>query len=98
MVSTLGQKLKEIRTIKKLSIEEFAKKLGTSPRAYTSYEYDERKPSFEVCFNLRTVFDVNLNWLIADDGEMFLLPSYDKIEDELTQKVENILRKNGLIK
>jgi len=72
MIKTLGQKLKEIRTHFNMSISEFAKNLGTSARAYTSYEYDERKPSYEFYFNLRSVFSVNLNWLIANEGSMFI--------------------------
>ena len=98
MVSTVGQNLKKVRNHYNLSIEKFSEKLGLSPRAYSSYEYDERKPTYEVYFNLRTVYDVNLNWLIANDGDMLMLPDYEKIEDQLTLKVEEILRKNGLIK
>ena len=98
MAKTIGKNLKEVRNYYKLSIDEFAKKLNISSRAYSSYEYDERKPTYELYFNIRTVFDVNLNWLIANDGDMLMLPSYEQVEDKLTQKVENILRKNGLIK
>lgn len=98
MEITIGQKLKIVRNYYNLGVEEFSKQLGFSARAYTSYEYDERKPNYEFYFNIRKVFDVNLNWLIADDGDMLLLPAYEKIEDELTQKVEDILRKYGLIK
>ncbi|MBO7211133.1 MAG: helix-turn-helix transcriptional regulator [Methanobrevibacter sp.] len=95
---TLGQKLKAIRTHYKLSIAEFAEKLGVNSRSYSSYEYDERKPPFELLFNLFTVCNVNLNWLIADDGDMFVIPEFEKSEEYLTQKVEEILKKNGLIK
>ena len=95
---TIGQKLKSVRNHYRLNMTEFAEKLAINPRAYSSYEYDERKPPIELLFNLFTVYDVNLNWLIADDGDMFILPEFEKVEDKLTQKVEDILRKNGLIK
>ena len=95
---SIGQKLKAVRTHYNLNITEFSEKLGISSRSYSSYEYDERKPSVELLHNLFTVCDVNLNWLIADDGDMFILPEFEKVEDDLTQKVEDILRKNGLIK
>lgn len=97
-METLGQKIKKIRMYYKETPENFARKLGVSPRTYSSYEYDERKPPVEFYFNMHTVYDVNLNWLIANDGDMLIMPEYEKIEDSLTLRVENILRKNGLLK
>lgn len=95
---SLGQKLKDVRVHYNLNSEEFAKKLGLSTRTYNSYEYDERKPPVEFFFNMYTVYDVNLNWLIANDGDKFVIPRFEDAEVEFTQKVETILRQNGLIK
>lgn len=97
MELSLGQKIKEIRIHYKLSPADFAKKLGFSERACSSYEYDERKPPYEFYFNMHTVYNVNLNWLIANQGDKFILPKYEDIEEDLTQKVESILRKYELI-
>ena len=97
-MNTLGQKLKDVRMHYNLSADEFARKINLSTRTYNSYEYDERKPPVEFFFNLYNVYDVNLNWIIADDGDMFLMPKFEECEDEFTQKVENILRQKGLIK
>ena len=95
---SVGQKLKAVRTYYKLNIAEFAEKIGVSSRTYSSYEYDERKPPIDLLFNLFTVLNVNLNWFVADDGDMFVIPDFEKSEDELTRKVEEILKRNGLIK
>lgn len=96
-MNTLGQRLKGVRTHYNLTPDDFAAKLGCTARALTSYEYDERSPSIEFLFNMYTVYEVNLNWLITGQGDRFLMPKYEQVEDELTQRVESILRKNGLI-
>lgn len=96
-MGTLGQRIKGIRAHYNLSQEAFAAKIGCTGRALSSYEYDERSPSVEFLFNMYTVYDVNLNWLITGQGDRFLVPKFEQVEDELTQKVEDILRKKGLI-
>lgn len=70
IMNTIGQRLKQLRMYLGLNPEQIADNLAISVRSYTSYEYDERKPSVETFFNLYTVFDVNLNWLITGQGEM----------------------------
>lgn len=97
-MTSLGQKLKAVRGHYNLSSDEFATKLHLSQRTYNSYEYDERKPPIEFFFNMHFVYNVNLNWLIADDGDMLVIPKFEDVEDEFTQKVELILKQNGLIK
>ena len=97
-MKTLGQKLKEIRTELRLSVEELSQKLDITTRAYSSYERDERKPPIELLHNLYYVCNVNLNWLIANEGDKFVMPKYNDVKDVLTQKVEDVLRQYKLIK
>ena len=99
----LGKKLKNIREAIGLTVEEFSTKLDIKKRAYMSYEYDERKPTFEFFEIICKNFNVNLNWLIADKGEMFIqkesiAPTDSKIsDDELETKINAILKKHGVI-
>lgn len=90
-------KLKKIRKYLKFSQYEFAENLELSYHTYTSYERGDRKLSFEVLEKLAKKYNINLNWLIADIGEMLNPPTFEQVEDVLTQKVEAILKNKGLI-
>ena len=46
--------------------------ISVSYRAYSSYERGDRKPSFELLEKLVEKFNVNLNWLIAGNGNTFI--------------------------
>ena len=92
------QKLQQIRKELKLSQEEISSQIGISYRAYTSYERGDRKPSIEFLEKLVEKFNVNLNWLIADVGEMFNTPKYEDVKDEFEKRVEEILKKKGVLK
>ena len=88
-ISMYGKKLQEIRKKLNLSQEEFATQTNITYRAYTSYERGDRKPSFEFLENLVLKYNVNLNWLIAGQGNM-LLSDNDKISsNELIQQLQD---------
>lgn len=106
-----SSKLKEIRKSLNLSQEDMANQTGTTYRAYTSYERGDRKPSFEFLEKLALKFDVNLNWLIASKGELFISDTkemksdninykniYNNIKDDILSDVKNMLIKDGLLK
>lgn len=65
-------KLNTLRKELRLSQSEFAEKLGVSYRAYTSYERGDRGMPIEFLSSLVNLYSVNLNWLIANNGEMFI--------------------------
>lgn len=91
------QKIKIIRQELGLSVAKLSKKIGIPERTIVSYERNERMPSIEFLAQLCKTFDVNANWFIFDKGEMFNAPQFEQVEDALTLKVEEILRKNKLI-
>lgn len=97
-----SEKLKEIRKTLKLSQEEMAIQTGTSYRAYSSYERGDRKPSFEFLEQLVLQFDVNLNSLIANKGDLFILSESRsqtfKIKNEILDEVRKMLIDEGLLK
>ena len=94
----IGNKIRKIKKELKLNSEEFAVNTGVSYRALTSYERNERKPSFEFMEALSKQYNVNLNWLISDIGQMFNAPKFEEVEDTMEMKVIEILKKQGLVK
>lgn len=91
------QKLQQIRKELKLSQEEISSQIGISYRAYTSYERGDRKPSLEFLEKIATKYFVNLNWLIANQGEMFIQNKPSATDSELEQKVVEVMKKYGVI-
>jgi len=93
-----GEKLHKIRTTLKLSQEQIASQVGISYRAYTSYERGDRKPSLEFLKQIADIFNVNLNWLIADKENMFIQENKLSLKEEILLDVKSMLRQEGLIK
>lgn len=92
-----SKNLKTIRQKLDLSIAKMAKKLDMPQSTLTSYERNDRTPSVEFISRLYKILNVNTNWFVSGEGEIFNSPKKEFKEDEFTVKVENILRKNGLI-
>ena len=93
----ISENLLKLRKNLSLSQEEFALKLSITPRAYVNYERGERKPPYELLIKLSDDFNVNLNWLINDKDEMFLHQQPSLNNDELEQKVVDVMKKYGVI-
>ena len=91
--------IKEIRAKLNLSVAKMAEKINIPARTITGYERGERMPSIEFVAQCCTILNVNANWFLTGEGEMF---NPAKIEgeisyDTLTQKMEDLLRKHKLI-
>ena len=96
-MDTIGQKIKFIRHEKRLTQEGLGKELGLTKQAISNYENELSKPSFDFLIKLHDVCNVNLNWFIAGVGQPFNAPQLEDVQDELTLKVEELLRKHKLI-
>lgn len=96
---TYGHRLKEIRKQLNMSQEEMALKLGLAPRTYAAYERNENKPTLSMLDMLNLNFDVNLNWLVSNKGEMFNSTPENissDFKDEIIKTVENYLKTRGI--
>lgn len=93
-----GNRLREIRKSLRYTQEEMASHLEIPYRTYTSYERGENKPSYSMLDNMCKKENVNLNWFITGQGNMFNAPQFEQVQDELALKVRSILREEGLIK
>lgn len=93
-----GQKLKSIRKHISATQDEMANILDIPVRTYSSYEREENNPPYNMLVTLCKKHNINLNWFIADIGEMFNAPQFDAVKSELRQEVLQILKDEGIIK
>lgn len=66
-----SENLKKIRLELKISAQKFADSLNVSRGSIVQYETGKRKPSYEFMESLHKVYNVNLNWFVSGQGEMF---------------------------
>ena len=82
--------LKKIRFELGLSSQKLAERLDVSQGSITQYEGGTRKPNFEFMEKLNTILNINLNWFITSDGEMFNTPQGESIETDFAQRLSRI--------
>lgn len=92
-----GKKLKEIREYLSVTQEKMAEFMLLSKRTYISYERDENNPPYSMLVHLCQNYKINLNWFIADVGKMFNEQQPSVSNDELEQKVVEVMKKYGVI-
>lgn len=92
-----GEKLQQARKKLNLTQSEIAAQIGISYRAYSSYERGDRNPPLECLEKLAIMHNINLNWIIANIGGMFNNQQQSVSDDELEQKVVEVMKKYGII-
>lgn len=78
-------RLKDIREFYNLSQQEMADSLNLSKNGYWYYETGKRIPRAEELSFLKDIYNININWLLTGEGEMFLKDnknSLDRQNDE----------------
>ena len=93
----VGNRLKKIRKAKGLTQQALGEFINVSKQAVANVESGHSNPSLEFISKLIENLNINSNWLITGKGEMFNPPKFEDVEDSLTSKVEEILKKKGLI-
>ena len=68
---SINNRLREVMEYKGLSIKAFAELLDVPYRTLQNYLLNERDPSAEVLIKISDVLNVDLNWLMRGEGEMF---------------------------
>ncbi|MFA5646507.1 MAG: helix-turn-helix transcriptional regulator [Candidatus Ratteibacteria bacterium] len=87
-----GDRLKEIRRKLKLSQIAFSDSIGVTQPAISLMEKNASAPSAEVLNNIRKTYNIDLNWLLSGQGEMFLT----KIEEKSTIETRLIQSRDEL--
>jgi transcriptional regulator with XRE-family HTH domain len=67
---SFGKKIQELRKETNWSQEEVAKKIGTSGAIIGRYERNEITPSIEVAKKIAKIFNVSVDFLLDDTGEL----------------------------
>lgn len=91
-----AEKIKQIMHEKKLTQAQLANIVSTSRTNVANAAGGFSKPNWDFLSKLHTELNVNLNWLIADRGSMFIAPPNEALKDELRQEFEELLKKCGL--
>lgn len=81
----LGQRLKELRNLKRLTQDEIAKKLHLTRSTYAQYEVDRRVPEYATLEKLADFFDVSIDYLVGRDNR----DSADKLNEYLEMELTN---------
>lgn len=68
---TQGKRVKEIRKELKLTLEKFGEKLGVKKNAISAIENDRNSLTDQMAKSICRVYNVNYDWLIYGEGEMF---------------------------
>lgn len=59
----LAERLKQVRTNKKMTQKEFAQKMGFTPVTLSAYENNSKKPSLDLMLEVAKKCDISLDWL-----------------------------------
>jgi len=95
-----AEKIKQIRSKLNLSVAKMSEKIDIPQRTITGYERGERNPSIEFLAQSCKILNVNINWFLTGEGEMFKkdVPQFEQVKDELLVEVRQMLKDEGLIK
>ena len=94
------ENLKKLRKELNLSAQKLADKIGSTQVSISNYETGKRKPSYEFMESLHNVYNVNLNWFVSGQGEMFnkqQKASAGMTPEEVKSIVASYLKDNGII-
>jgi transcriptional regulator with XRE-family HTH domain len=67
----IGARIKKVREAMKLTQKEFAKLFGLKQNAISQWEIGNSRVSDEILCDLSQDYNININWLLTGEGEMF---------------------------
>ncbi len=85
---SISNRLREVMEYEGLNIKAFAELLDVPYRTLQNYLLNERDPSAEVLIKISGVLNVDLNWLMRGEGEMF---RGSMNESELNEKEKQLI-------
>ena len=91
----IAQNLTTVRKQINSNAAAFSKEVGIPYTTFIKYERGERKPSFELLEYLASVYNVNLNYILSGQGQMFIKPDENTGERQNDTTVYERLRKFG---
>lgn len=96
----MGDKLKSLRTEKKLTQKQVADRIGLAISAVSSYESGTRYPSYDVLVKLARIFHVSTDYLLGmTDKRNVDVTGLNDNEIELVSQLVDMLRnKNNYVR
>ena len=91
-----SEKLKALRTVKKMSQKDLADKVGVAKSVVSFYESGDRFPSYDVLIKISRIFNVTTDYLLDIERERMLNVS-ELSEDDIavvTTVIEALKKKN----
>ena len=68
---TQGERVKQLRTALDLTLEKFGERVGVGKAAISKLEKNENRLSDQMIKSICREFNVNYDWLVYGEGEMF---------------------------
>ena len=98
IMENIGQRFKNVRKVLNMSQEEFANSLGITKQAISNFEHSKSLPSPAIMNKLLLNFDVNLNYLVSEVGDMFNNSDkiYKSLKLQLMSEMEAMLDSRGI--
>lgn len=91
----MGDKLRSLRIEKKLTQKQVAERIGLAISAVSSYESNNRYPSYEVLLKLARIFHVSTDYLLGmTDKRNIDVTGLDEEEIELLSQIADKFRQN----
>lgn len=85
----LNERLREIRTAKKLSQVELARLLGVTKQCVSNWENDNIQPSIEMLVKIATTLHVSTDYLLSIDNKRYL--DVTELPEETVQHIQLII-------
>ena len=99
-METQGERIKKIRLQLNLQQDKFGEGIGVTKQFISNIERDIGFLSSDKLTNLLLNYNVNINYLLAGIGEMFL-SSYELDEVKLENKIQKVvlkMKEKGMLK
>ncbi len=100
----IGKRLKALRVENKYTVEEMAKLLDVSVRAYRSYEKSERDPSTMSLAILAVIFGISANYLIGVSDDPYITSDtappqvdFENLKHDIINSIDGIKTTASLI-
>ena len=89
----LGEKIRTLRLEKRISQTDMSRCIGVSKAMISSYELEQRSPSYEVLIKIASFFSVSTDYLLGVEKErMISVDGLDNREMEVIVSMVDVLR------
>lgn len=95
--SMVCENIKNIINKLNLTIFDLSIKTGYSKITIENYISGQSIIPLNFAISLFKEYNINLNWLVTGEGNMFNAPEFDEVKTEIESQVEAILKKKGII-